>query len=122
MTQQPKKKHNGKLALGASIAALTVGAIAYFLVGPDGKRNRKKLTGWVIKMKGEIVEKLEQTKQITQPVFDNVVNQVANKYKKIKNISPADVEEAVKEMKKQWKSIAKESSSENRKSTKKSNA
>ncbi len=111
--------HKKKMAIGAGFAALTAAAVAYFLVGPDGKKNRKKLQGWVIKMKGEIVEKLEEVKEITQPVFEKIVMQVAKKYKKIKHIRPEDLEHAVTEIKKQWKSIVKESS--HRSSSKKKN-
>ena len=97
--------------IGAGIAALTAAAVAYLLVGPQGKKNRKVLKGWVIKMKGDIVEKLENVKDITEPVFHRIVDEVASKKKKIKNISPADLEEAVKEIKRQWKTLAKESKS-----------
>ncbi len=112
MAHKEKNSSNpkAKMAIGAGIAAMTAAAIAYFLVGPDGKKNRKKLQGWVIKMKGEIVEKLEAAKEITQPVFEKIVTQVAEKYKKVKHIRPEDLEHAVAEIKKQWKSIAKESS------------
>ncbi len=113
-----KKGGSKKMAIGASIAALTAAAIAYLLVGPQGKKNRKILKGWVIKMKGDIVERLENVKDITEPVFNRIVDEVASKYEKIKNISPADLEEAVKEIKAQWKSLAKESKgSTNRKSS-----
>lgn len=106
-----KKGGSKKVAIGAGIAALTAAAIAYLLVGPQGKKNRKILRGWVIKMKGDIVEKLENVKDITEPVFNRIVDEVAGKYQKIKNISPADLEEAVKEIKRQWKILAKESKS-----------
>ncbi|HRH23791.1 MAG TPA: hypothetical protein PK295_04140 [Candidatus Magasanikbacteria bacterium] len=111
MPKQEKTTKGGskKMAIGAGIAALTAAAVAYLLVGPQGKRNRKVLKGWVIKMKGEIVEKLENVKDITEPVFHRIVDEVAGKYEKIKNISPADLEEAVKEIKRQWKTLAKES-------------
>ncbi len=113
MTKQETTKKGGskKVAIGASIAALTAAAVAYLLVGPQGEKNRKILKGWVIKMKGDIVEKLENVKDITEPVFNRIVDEVAAKYQKIKNISPADLEDAVAEIKRQWKVLAKESKS-----------
>ena len=45
------------VAVGAGIAALSVAA--YMLFGPNGKKNKKAIKGWAIKMKGEIIEKLE---------------------------------------------------------------
>ncbi len=103
------KKRGTKVALGAGIAALTAAAVAYFLVGPEGKRNRKKLKGWTIRMKGEIIEKLEQVKEMSQPVFDRIVAQVEEKYRKIKNISPEELDSVVKDIKSHWKSISKKS-------------
>lgn len=44
-----------KVAIGATIAA--AGVAAYMLFGPDGKKNRKVVRGWAVKMKGEIIEK-----------------------------------------------------------------
>jgi hypothetical protein len=40
------------VAVGAGVAALA--AAGYFFFGPAGEKNRKKMKGWVIKMKGEI--------------------------------------------------------------------
>ena len=104
-----KKGSSKKIGLGASIVALTATAIIYLLVGPQGKKNRKILKSWVIKMKGDIVEKLENAKEITQPIFNKIVDEVARKYEKVKNISPTDLTEAVKQIKAQWKSLTKES-------------
>lgn len=119
MSKQETSKKGGpkKVAIGASIAALTAAAIAYLLVGPQGKKNRKILKGWVIKMKGDIVEKLENVKDITEPVFNRIVDDVAVKYQKIKNISTADLEDAVTKIKRQWKILAKESKSNRDKKT-----
>ena len=55
-----KKQDSGVgkvFALGASIAAF--GAASYYFFGPKGKAHRAELKGWMLKMKAEIVEKLE---------------------------------------------------------------
>ena len=93
------------IAIGAGIAALT--AAAYVMFGPEGKKNRKKITGWAVKMKGEIIEKLESAKEITEPVYHQIVNTVAAKYGKLKNINQEDLENTVEEIRKQWKHMAK---------------
>ncbi|KKU80602.1 MAG: hypothetical protein UY07_C0039G0005 [Parcubacteria group bacterium GW2011_GWA1_47_8] len=93
------------ITIGAGIAALT--AAAYVMFGPEGKKNRKKITGWAVKMKGEIIEKLESAKEITEPVYHQIVNTVAAKYGKLKNINQEDLENTVEEIRKQWKHMAK---------------
>lgn len=106
--EAPKNSHRGQV-LGAGIVALTAAAVAYFLTGPNGKKHRTMLKGWMIKMKGEIVEKLENVKEITEPIFNKIVDEVARKYKKIKNIDAHDLEQAIEEIKSHWKSLSRES-------------
>lgn len=63
MKKESQVKNVGKaVAVGAGIAALS--AAAYVLFGPEGKKNRKVIRGWAIKMKGEVIEKLENAKRL----------------------------------------------------------
>ncbi|MBP6857742.1 MAG: hypothetical protein KBC11_00905 [Candidatus Pacebacteria bacterium] len=105
-----KKSSNvGKVvAIGAGVAALSVAA--YMLFGPNGKKNQKSLKGWAIKMKGEIIEKLETVKDVTAPVYEKIVSEVAAKYAKLKHIDAADLEAEVATLKKHWKALIKNTS------------
>ena len=94
------------VGIGAGIAALS--AAAYIMFGPDAKKNRKAIRGWAVKMKGEIIEKLEKAKEITEPVYHNIVKEVESKYSKIKNIDPKELEAAISDIKKHWKSLEKD--------------
>lgn len=94
------------VGIGATVAAL--GAAAYVLFGPDGKKNKKAIKGWAIKMKGEIIEKLEEAKEITEPVYHQIIDTVSAKYAKVKNIDQKDLENAVAEVKKHWKTMMKD--------------
>lgn len=76
------KKQNGlsggeMVGIGATVAAL--GAAAYVMFGPDAKKNKKVIRGWAIKMKGEIIEKLEDAKEISEPVYHNIIDSVSAK-------------------------------------------
>jgi len=90
----------------ASVAAL--GAAAYVLFGKDGKKNRKAISGWAIKMKGEIIEKFEDAKEITEPIYNKIVDEVSAKYMKAKNVDKAELEKAVSGIKKHWKAMVKD--------------
>ena len=94
------------IGIGATVAAL--GAAAYVLFGKDGKKNKKAIKGWAIKMKGEIIEKLEDAKEITEPVYHKIIDTVSAKYSKAKNIDAKDLEDAVSEVKKHWKTMMKD--------------
>ena len=94
------------LAVGAGVAAAS--AAAYLLFGPEGKKNRKKINSWAVKMKGEMIEKLEKAQEVTEPVYHKVVDEVSAKYAKLKNVDQKDVEDTVSEIKKHWKSLVRD--------------
>ena len=102
------KKSNFKegIALGAGIAALSVAA--YVLFGPEGKKNRKTVRGWSVKMKGEIIEKLEEAKEITEPMYHDILNKVSEKYAGLKNIDQEELKTVVGDLRKPWKHVLKE--------------
>ena len=98
-----KKCNAGKvIAISAGVAALA--AAGYFFFGPNGDKNRKKMKGWMIKMKGEIVEKMEAVKEVTEPVYHSIVDSVAKKY--AGSAGKGEIEGLVKELKTHWKSIS----------------
>lgn len=108
MTKKQSQENNVKVAttVGAGIAALS--AAAYILFGPEGKKNRKKINGWTVKMKGEVIEKLESAKEITEPVYHDIVEKVSQKYAKLKNVDEAELALIVADIRKQWKHMVKD--------------
>lgn len=105
-----KKDNNKKgmsagkvMAIGAGVAALA--AASYYFFGPEGQKHRKTAKGWMLKMKAEVIEKMENAKEMTQSAYDTIVDSVAKKY--VKN---PEVAMMVDMLKKQWKGIAKSSS------------
>jgi hypothetical protein len=104
-----KKSNNSnaiKLAIaGASIAGLA--ATAYFFFGPNGKKNQKHAKAWAIKMKGEVVEKLEAAKEITEPIYQDIIETVAKEYKQGKKAGQEEIDELAADLKKHWRSMSK---------------
>jgi hypothetical protein len=105
----PKKANNSnavKLAvIGASLAGIA--ATAYFLFGPKGKKHRQHAKAWAIKMKGEVVEKLEKAREITEPIYREIIDIVAKEYKRSKMASQPEIEALANDLKKHWKSMSK---------------
>jgi muramidase (phage lysozyme) len=120
---QKKSNSGGKAAagFGAGLAlAAAAAAGAYFLYGTkEGAKQRKKITGWSIKMKGEVLEKLETLKEINEQTYAQVVDTIGDKYKKVKSIDAGDVDKAIKELKGHWKSIKKHAEGSKRKKSRK---
>lgn len=91
------------ILIGAGVAAAA--AAGYFLFGPKGKQNRKKISAWTIKAKGEVLEKIEGLESLAEDKYHKIVDQVTAKYMKKMDIANEDVEKFTKELKKYWKHI-----------------
>lgn len=116
----PKKSSNTLLnvaLVGAAAAAIAGG---YFLYGKDGAKHRKTLKAWSIKAKGEVMEKLEKAKALSEEVFHQAVDSVSAKYAQVKDVTPEDLDMFVKGLKKHWKDIKREIEPTVKKATKKS--
>jgi len=91
------------VGIAAAVAAAAAGG--YFLYGKDGAKNRKKVKGWMLKAKGEILEQMEKGKDMTEETYHGVIDKVSQKYQAVKNIDPAELQQMTKELKSHWKSI-----------------
>lgn len=109
MAKQTKKNEGSSagtvMAVGAGVVALA--AASYFFFGPEGKKNRNNLKGWMVKMKGEIIEKMEDAKDMSEAAYEKIVDTVAAKYAKAGKISEAEIRLFAGILKQQWKGIVK---------------
>lgn len=106
----PAKKESNttaKALVGTGIVAALAGA--YFLYGSkDAVKNRKKIKGWTLKAKGEILEKLEKVEHASQAQYETTVDAVLGKYKALKNVDLTEVETLGKDLKRHWKAFQSE--------------
>lgn len=91
--------------IGASLAGLA--ATAYFFFGPKGKANQKHAKAWAIKMKGDVIEKLEMARDISEPIYHEIIDSIAKEYEKGKKASHEEITVLAKDLKKHWKTISK---------------
>jgi len=111
-----QKKTNEKvgsavgLALGAAVAAV---AGAYFIYGTKaGAKTKKKISSFGLKMKGEVLEKMESLKEVSEDKYKNIVTTVIKKYENLKKNHADDLIEIKKigdELISHWKYIKKHS-------------
>lgn len=94
-----------KILMGAAVAAFAAGA--YFFNTAEGKRHAKKMKGWMVKMKGEVLEKIEGLEEVTEPVYRDIVDTVANAQIVASKIPRSEILTLATDLKKQWKSIRK---------------
>lgn len=89
--------------VGVSVATIAAGvAGVYFL---RSAKNRKKLKGWMLKMKGDALEKVENLKEVTEPVYHKVIDEVAKRYQTLKRVDQQELMQIIKELKDHWKYI-----------------
>jgi gas vesicle protein len=107
MAKKQKKGAIAKQVIGVGVGVAALSAAAYLLFGPNGKKNRKIIRGWAVKMKGEIIEKFEEVKELTEPIYNEIIDEVQKKYAGFKNIDKKELQEIIAEMRKDWISIKK---------------
>ncbi len=106
MKKTGKNNNAVKIAVvGASIAALA--GAAYFFLGPKGKQHQKQAKSWAIKMKGDVVEKLEQAKEISETNYQEIIDSIAARYTKEKRAGSAEIKALANDLKRHWNVIGK---------------
>jgi hypothetical protein len=104
------------VTISAGVAALV--AAGYFFLGPKGKKNQRATKAWMIKMKGDVVEKLESVQEITQEAYDAIVDTVSGAYEAAAG-SKEEVAKLARELKSHWREISKKAIAKGKKTIKK---
>lgn len=99
---------NAGVGIAALAAAAAAAAGAYYFYGKNGPRHRKQLKGWAVKAQGEVMERLEELKDVTRDSYEKTVNDVMAQYKTLKKASPAELASVAKELKGHWNAVSKQ--------------
>jgi DNA-binding protein HU-beta len=105
----PKITKNQAVGIGVGLtAAAAAVAGAYFLYGSkNAAKNRKAVKSWTLKAKAEVLEKLEEAKNMSKEEYEELVDTVTAAYQGVKSASKADLSGFKKEMKEHWAGLAK---------------
>lgn len=99
-------KNKGLIGAGVGLAALAA-AGAYFLRGDKGARAKRKVRGWALKMKGEVLEKMENMRRIDRDTYLDIVDKVAARYAGRDNVSAEELRHMTVELRNAWVHIDK---------------
>lgn len=92
--------------IGVGLAAVAAAAAgAYFLYGKEGAKNRRKVKSWMLKMKAEVLEGLENAKEVNEKTYRKVVADVTRRYK---NVDKKELAEMARELMGHWRNISKQ--------------
>ena len=104
-----KKQKKIAVETGIGLAALAATAAGiYFLSGKKGAKNRKKVKGWMLKAKGEVLQEMEHMKNMSEKTYHDTIDAMSERYKILKNVDEKDLNHLVKELKGHWKHIKKD--------------
>lgn len=107
MKHIPEEKNSHALGIGLGIAALAAAAAgAYYLYGSDkSAKNRKHVKSWMLKMKADVMDEVENMKDITKEAYEKTVDEVSKKYAQIKSIDAGELKDLGHRMKSHWSEI-----------------
>jgi hypothetical protein len=93
-----------KVGLGIGLTAAAVAAAgAYFLYGSkNAAQNRKKVKGWTLKAKGEVLEALEKAEKITQSEYLALVDAASGAYASVQKATKGEIRDFKSEMLEHW--------------------
>lgn len=86
----------------AAVAALG----AYLLYGKEGAKNRQKVSGWMLKLKGEVLEKAEEIKEINQEEYYKIVDEVTARYSKLEAVGAEELKHLKEDLRNAWTHMA----------------
>lgn len=95
-----------KFTIGLGLGVLLGAVGAYLIYGTKkGFKARMKAKWWMIKAKGEILEKLSQLEEFSEDAYQDIVDKVVKNYKHIKGIGADELAEYSEYLKDNWKEI-----------------
>lgn len=107
MTNSKNKDNGHGMSIGLGLAALAAAAAGtYYLYGSDkSAKNRRNVKSWMLRMKAEVMDEVENIKDLSQDSYEKVVDTVSKKYASIKSIDVEELTDLAKRMKDHWRDI-----------------
>lgn len=112
MKKQMKKtaiSNKQALSIGLGITAAVAAAAGGFLLygSKDAAKNRKAVQSWALKAKAEVLEGIEQAKEMSQEDYEKLVEAAVATYATAKSASKTELADFKKEMKGHWQGLVK---------------
>lgn len=94
-----------KVAIG--VGAVALGASAYALMGPNGKKNQKKVKDWAMYMKKEVTTHVKKFEQGSKKEVEGVIDMLAKTYAQQYKEHAPQIKAVSKALKGEWSSFVK---------------
>ncbi|OGS49519.1 MAG: hypothetical protein A3J79_08680 [Elusimicrobia bacterium RIFOXYB2_FULL_62_6] len=95
--------------IGAGIGLTAIAALGtYLLYGKRGEKNREIIAGWMLKLKGEVLEKVEEIKEINEAEYYKIVDEVTARYSRLGKVGAGELKRLKEDLRDAWKHLSKE--------------
>lgn len=95
--------------VGAGIGVALVASLgAYLMHGERGEKNRKIVASWILKMKGEVLERVEEAKDLGEEEYYRIVDEVSARYARLGKVGAEELRHMTAELKGAWGRISQE--------------
>lgn len=96
-----------KIGVGVGLTGAAVAAAgAFFLYGSkNAAKNRKAVKSWSLKAKADVLEKLEDAKEMSREEYEQLIGTVVAAYSGVKNASKGELKMFKDEMIDHWRAI-----------------
>ncbi|PIS46781.1 MAG: hypothetical protein COT17_06845 [Elusimicrobia bacterium CG08_land_8_20_14_0_20_51_18] len=81
---------------------------AYFLYGKRGARNRRKISGWMFRLKGEVLDRLENIQELSEGEYYRIVDEISSRYARLEKVGAEELKEMTEELKGSWERLNRE--------------
>lgn len=107
-----------KIGLGIGLTTAVVAAAGtYFIYGSKrAGKNRKAIKSWALKAKAEVLERLEQAKEMSQDEYEALLGTVVRAYTGVQDVTKGELKSFTTEMKDYWQAIEKATKPKSKKS------
>ena len=101
----------GKIIAGIGMAAIAALG-TYFLYGKRREKKHRIIAGWMLRMKGEVLEKVEEIKELNKELnkeeYYKIVDEISARYAKLGKVGAAELKHLTAELKGSWANISKQ--------------
>jgi hypothetical protein len=96
--------HSRTSGLGTGLLAFIGGMVVWAMFGQKIKQRLNESTAWR-ELKLEVDQEVSKVKDITQNRYNQIVDQVSDRYGRLKNISNHELKDLTDDLKKHWNRI-----------------
>jgi uncharacterized protein HemY len=99
------ENNNNKIKCTAMLTGFAAGIITALVLS---RKMRRKTGKWAYDMRKEVMNRVQETKDITQEKYNQIIDELRPRYEAMKDAGSQEMEELIGELKSHWQNISQE--------------